>query len=611
MVFGFGAKKQKASAAEPPTFYGWDTPERQTFMVVMLCGLIAAFDFVATLMSIQPFYYLLGGNKTWYGLAVGVYDVGQFVAAPLFGWIADNYGFKCIFAFGVFLTCVGNLLYALLFYIHINHDGGENNRVTNTPAWKVMFVARAIMGIGSAVLIIGSTFIAKKTSMLDRRAALGKYRVFQTVARMVGPMVGFAFIGLPTDLHNDAPLVNQLFNFYTVPGWIAAVLGLAGVFLVLRYFDEKAVADVGGDGRRVGAAMVGALDGRALDGRAVRYDDVALPGGGCSLWGTVSTCLVTRVVWGLALFSIQTNIFAFALAKFHEVHLQFEIWRPYAALGAGSVFAVQVWKRVIAKYPNRVAFEKVWEIGASTLIIVAYCYLPVDGPQPWRMYTSFALLGMGTTLWYANNEIVFSKMLSFRRKEVGNRTGVFMAVYNMSGSLARFAGPFLGSLVMQIENKLTKRTADEEAARMIKTIAADGYYVKSLRDELFVPVLKKLGIAGYPPPAAKAAEFRNALVNKIITADNCPAEFTDAQSEIFSKDPVCTLLPNYFCDDGCDLSNAQEWVIGVIVVSVVAAAVDYFYMYRLCDYEEEEKGEIQKRLIGINSGDDKMGGSQI
>ena len=95
MVFGFGKKKQ---AVAEPTFYGWDTPARRSFMVVMICGLIAAFDFVATLMSIQPFYYLLGGNKTLYGLAVGIYDVGQFCAAPLFGWIADNYGFKCIFA---------------------------------------------------------------------------------------------------------------------------------------------------------------------------------------------------------------------------------------------------------------------------------------------------------------------------------------------------------------------------------------------------------------------------------------------------------------------------------------------------------------------------------
>lgn len=583
MVFGFGKKKQDAAAAAPPTFYGWDTPERRSFMVVMLCGLIAAFDFVATLMSIQPFYYLLGGNKTWYGLAVGIYDVGQFVAAPIFGWIADNYGFKCIFAFGVFLTCAGNLLYALLFFIHIHHDDtAEGVRVTNTPAWKVMFVARAIMGIGSAVLITGSTFIAKKTSMLDRRAALGKYRVFQTVARMVGPMVGFAFIGLPTDVHKDAPLENQLFNFYTVPGWIAAVLGLAGVFLVLLYFDEKAVADIEGEDNT---------------------HDVALPGAGCSLLGTVSMCLAARVVWGMALFSIQTNIFAFALAKFHEIHLQFEIWQPYAALGAGSVFAVQVWKRSIKKYPHRVAFEKTWEVLASLMVIVSYCFLPAKGPQPWRMYVSFALLGMGTTLWFANNEIVFSKMLSFRRKEVGNRTGMFMAVYCMSGSLARFAGPFLGSLVMQIENRLTKQTADEETSRMISTIAADGYVVPSLRKEIFDPVLKKLGISVWPVPADKQAEFSNDVINSIITASNCPAEFTDARRDLFSTDPVCTLLPNYFCDDGCDLSNSQEWVIAVIAMSVVAAAVDYFYMYRLCDYEEEEKNEIRKQLIGINSGE--------
>ena len=73
-----------------------------------------------------------------------------------------------------------------------------------------MLVARGIMGLGSSALIIGSSFFTATTTMADRFEALGAYRVAQTQARMLGPMVGLAFVWLPTGIGKDAPLSMQV-----------------------------------------------------------------------------------------------------------------------------------------------------------------------------------------------------------------------------------------------------------------------------------------------------------------------------------------------------------------------------------------------------------------
>lgn len=149
----------------------------RTYATVMLVGAVCAFDFVATLISIQAFYYILEGPENLYGLAVGIYDILQLLAAPLFGIWSDRYGYKAPLCVGVLCTSAGNLLYAMLFVIH--HEANAST------GWPWMLVARGIMGIGSAAITCGTAFLTSHTSMTRRFEALGSYRAYQSIARMV------------------------------------------------------------------------------------------------------------------------------------------------------------------------------------------------------------------------------------------------------------------------------------------------------------------------------------------------------------------------------------------------------------------------------------------
>ena len=53
-----------------------------------------------------------------------------------------------------------------------------------------MLVARLVAGVGAATLGLGSSYLAKTTTMAQRQLKLGRYRIVQNVARMVGPNVG-------------------------------------------------------------------------------------------------------------------------------------------------------------------------------------------------------------------------------------------------------------------------------------------------------------------------------------------------------------------------------------------------------------------------------------
>ena len=541
--------------------YGWATPQMRTFMCVMVVGLVAAFDFVATSMSIQPYYYLLGGDKRLYGLVVGVYDLAQFLAAPVFGYIADHAGYKFLFSFGVFLTFVGNVMYAMLFVINDNMD-----KDSAFSGWHCMMLARAVMGVGSGVIITGSTFITRKTDMIDRFPALGAYRVYQTMSRMIGPMVGFFFVDMPVDVQSTAEggtLKNQLINFYTLPGWLAAGLGLLGTLFVLRYFDETACPD-------------------AQDQHSYHST-----GGGSITWIALTSYFI-QAVYGACVFSIFSNIFAFATAKFHVVHAQMDLWKPYVAIGVGTIFSIMVWKKAKKKYEDKIAFEKTWARVAMTIGIAAWAFLigtwKEAHPPEWHMYASFALSGMSTTLFFANNEIIFSKMLTHKKKEVGNRIGRYMAGFSMAGSVARFAGPFVGAYIMHITS-ISGKEMNADCTRMAE------FMVDHRTEGPFANMSIPSAVSGSNP--------------WLFEFDTCPVE-TAAGDPIalmaeYHESPVCCFEGAYYCDAGCLLTDSNKWLWGIIAAGAFTWFLHWYYSTKMCTYEDTERAEREERFLNSNA----------
>jgi len=82
------------------------TPLGKNVASVMLVGLVGAFDFTASLMSIQPYYYFLKGPERLYGVTFGCYDIFQILAVPIFARFVDRTGrFRNCFVFGILREC--------------------------------------------------------------------------------------------------------------------------------------------------------------------------------------------------------------------------------------------------------------------------------------------------------------------------------------------------------------------------------------------------------------------------------------------------------------------------------------------------------------------------
>ena len=60
---------------------GFSTQEARNLLSVNIVGLVAAFDFSASLMTLQPIYYVVNGDPSLFGLCLGVYDLAFVVMA--------------------------------------------------------------------------------------------------------------------------------------------------------------------------------------------------------------------------------------------------------------------------------------------------------------------------------------------------------------------------------------------------------------------------------------------------------------------------------------------------------------------------------------------------
>ena len=299
-----------------------------------------------------------------------------------------------------------------------------------------------------------------------------------------------------------------------------------------------------------------------------------------------------QVLFGLANFSLYANVFAFSTAKFHVVHRQWDIWKPYVALGGGALAGVKVWKRVTALYKDRVGLEKVWDTGALALAVLGWLFFLGDdtpagtAPPQWHMYTGIAIMGLAQPIFYANNEIIYSKLLTHRRDAVGRSTGFFMALYNMANSLARFGGPFLGGYIMHVTNSQTDASTFEDCGRMVGALT-DPANVGQLPKDLQAALLH----------VDRADPAKAILYGGEGAWATCPAEDaggaapTYAPIALFAKAPVCCFAPTYYCDAGCELKDSNPWLWACLATGVVCFAVNFYYTHVLCDYEETERLE--------------------
>lgn len=259
------------------------------------------------------------------------------------------------------INVAGNIIYAFAFY----------KESTNYIIW-----GRLIAGIGSGCVYGGCQprahvrtplpsragtdrnlalcmhYVTQSTSLEERSAAIGVLRMAQTAARFIGPNIGFAFLDLE-EPNFDGSTIVRLFNFYSVPGWIAATVSLFAAIAVAVGLDSSTTLGLkdrpsllGSDGLSVNAPAAGAgadAGGQyaqlaATDAEAVAVVPTPKQPPGKTL---MAVCALANLVVSTASWSVCSQLTALAMGEFHLVTQQSELWEVFVAMGVGSLVGVR------------------------------------------------------------------------------------------------------------------------------------------------------------------------------------------------------------------------------------------------------------------------------
>ena len=174
-----------------------------------------------------------------------------------------------------------------------------------------------------------------------------------------------------------------------------------------------------------------------------------------SIWYFVRSSNLIQLLFSIAVFSIFSQIFGISLAVYKVVTDQNSIYKPWIPFGVGAIVATWIWKRLnprLGHTPEKV-FTNLGIIVAIIGLILLIPYLGVNQPPPAAlMYVGFTLLGICISWFNVNQEIVFSKQISWMTHvNESNRDGTFLSMYMMVNSFGHFLGPFLAGYAMVIQ----------------------------------------------------------------------------------------------------------------------------------------------------------------
>jgi len=296
----------------------------QSYIALSIIGFGLAIDYTMALMSIQPLYYIVGGHDNLYGLVYGSYDLAGMLLVPVFAYLTIHVlkSFKRPLALGGIVNALGNLLYAFTMLI---------------GNWWPMLVGRFIAGAGASTLAIGSGYISRTTKLEERQDKLGAYRIYQNIARVIGPFVGYFFLGLP-EVDSTSSTALKLFNWYTMPGWLAFVVVLFMTAIFLWFFVEPTKENK-----------------HLLEEQLVPQEDAMTE----EQIRRLSNFQKLRYWWLPLSFSSlfsstaqMSNLFALFAATFKGVANQQDNWKTYIGVGVGAIVGGMSFRIGIRKFPK-------------------------------------------------------------------------------------------------------------------------------------------------------------------------------------------------------------------------------------------------------------------
>ena len=183
-----------------------DSTKRNVFIALMVATFLTAIDTTIISTAMATIIRDLGQSE-YISWVFSIYLLTAAVTTPIYGKLADLFGRKRIFLFGIILFIIGSFLCGL------------------SQSMIQLMIFRAIQGLGAgAVQPITMTIIGDIFTQEERARLMGLFGAVWGIAGIVGPQVGGFFVDF----------VSWHWIFY-----INIPVGLVSILLISRSFHEN------------------------------------------------------------------------------------------------------------------------------------------------------------------------------------------------------------------------------------------------------------------------------------------------------------------------------------------------------------------------------------
>jgi len=344
------------------------------------------------MIPLLPFYIEMfdaGGSAM--GILMAIYALMQFIFAPIWGRLSDQYGRKPILMIGI----LGNALSLFLFAL-------------STELW-MLYASRALAGVlSSATLPTAMAFMGDSTSDEDRGMGMGIMGAAMGVGMVIGPGLGGWLAGYSLGM----------------PFFVAAALSLAAFFMVWAILPESLTEEEKQKAKEAG----GSSSAKAQLGLMWQ-----------SLWGPLGFLLVLAFLVSFALTNFE-SVFGLYMVQVFE----------YSPQQVGTVLMVVGLLSAIVQGGITGMLTK--RLGESLLIKAALLGTAVGF---FLMLAAYDMTTVMLTVGFfvVSDSILRPAVSALTSKRADMGLGVAMGLNNSFMSLGRIAGPLWAGFMFDVNVK--------------------------------------------------------------------------------------------------------------------------------------------------------------
>lgn len=322
---------------------------------------------------------LEGSTPVLTGLVFASYAITQILLQPIFGVVSDKVGRKPALIVGLSLFTFGSLVLVFASSIYI------------------AILGRIIQGSGAVSAVV-----------LAMATDLTREQIRSKVMAFIGVSIGLTF-GIAISI---APVIYYLAKGYGIFG-LCAVLGIAGIFIAIKYIPEIPVTPKKNDHKE---------SIKELTHIAFKENNVVRLYFGAFMLHL----LLTMTFATLPILFKQLEISTVSSAFYYTATFFISIIVMFIFVGLAERF-----------YKHRILF-----LFAIVLLAASYLFMLVSGDgSRWLIITSLALFFFGFNIMEASQPSLMSRFAD------QNYRGTIMGVFSSSQFLGASIGGMLGSII--------------------------------------------------------------------------------------------------------------------------------------------------------------------